>query len=252
MLGKQCCCVAGAPHAVMRLRTAFHALDIVAAARLLATTTATDVGTGASFISDCPCSTLSRSCSRGSRQHATSPMAFAGLCISASAFIAPTTSIATRRWSPWHSPRLAYSRQAIGVGIRPASLMAERGGLPWSRATLNEAFDAFHNAPTPTESGSGEREEPRGDAWASNGWDDGRDGLPSGGHGLPEEEEDARRAPSAGASGGIGMGSPEFVNLVKAQFDVLAAMLGVSQIVLFVRRENTETGDIVLLLLLLL
>ncbi|CAM9534168.1 unnamed protein product, partial [Discosporangium mesarthrocarpum] len=45
-----------------------------------------------------------------------------------------------------------------------------------------------------------------------------------------------------GSSSGVHMGSPEFVNLVQAQFDVLASMLGASQIVLFFRRENTESG----------
>lgn len=66
----------------------------------------------------------------------------------------------------------------------------------------------------------------------------------NGDDGGMEDDEDDRdaRVPSAGANGAIGMGSAEFVNLVKAQFDVLASMLDASQIVLFVRRENTETG----------
>ncbi len=38
------------------------------------------------------------------------------------------------------------------------------------------------------------------------------------------------------------MGSPEFVSLVEAQFDVLATVLGVHRAVLCVRRENPETG----------
>lgn len=41
-----------------------------------------------------------------------------------------------------------------------------------------------------------------------------------------------------------GVGSREFVNLVQAQFDVLSAMLGASQIALFFRREDAETGEI--------
>lgn len=60
---------------------------------------------------------------------------------------------------------------------------------------------------------------------------------------VEEDDDNGGRVPSAGAVGGIGMGSAEFVNLVNAQFDVLASMLGASQIVLYVRRENSETGE---------
>ena len=47
---------------------------------------------------------------------------------------------------------------------------------------------------------------------------------------------------SAGSSREEMVGSPEFVSLVKAQFDVLTTVLGVHRVVLFVRRENPETG----------
>lgn len=58
----------------------------------------------------------------------------------------------------------------------------------------------------------------------------------------------APSAPSAPAAGGGSeeamVGSPEFVSLVKSQFNLLAtAVPGVGRVVLFVRRENTETGE---------
>ncbi|CBJ28288.1 Two component sensor histidine kinase [Ectocarpus siliculosus] len=40
------------------------------------------------------------------------------------------------------------------------------------------------------------------------------------------------------------VGSPEFVSLVKAQFEVLATVLGADRVVLYARRESTETGSL--------
>lgn len=51
-------------------------------------------------------------------------------------------------------------------------------------------------------------------------------------------------APAGGGGGETMVGSPEFVDLVRAQFDVLVSVLGVKRVVLFARRENTETGEL--------
>lgn len=90
------------------------------------------------------------------------------------------------------------------------------------------------------------------DQWkSSRRWGKGRgrrDSRQNGDNGdnVQDQNGDAGRVPSAGVVSGNGVGSPEFVDLVRAQFDVLASMLDASQIVLFVRRENTETGELVL------
>lgn len=117
--------------------------------------------------------------------------------------------------------------------------------VPWnSRGTVYCSFDE-----TPSDGGSQESYSQGTDELESHHmWGFGRREVPSEGDGQwsrDNEEglgDETERAPSAGYAGGIGMGSTEFVSLVKAQFDVLAAMLDVSQIVLFVRRENVETG----------
>lgn len=70
------------------------------------------------------------------------------------------------------------------------------------------------------------QEEPvQQDAWSSAGWAGERNGRP----------------PSSGGEAMVG--SPEFVSLVKAQFEVLATVLGADRVVLYARRENTETGE---------
>lgn len=117
--------------------------------------------------------------------------------------------------------------------------------VPWnSRGTVHCSFDG-----SPSDGGSQESHTQSTDDLESHRvWGFDSEEVPSEGDGqwVRGNEEDlgdeAGRAPSAGYAGGIGMGSTEFVSLVKAQFDVLAAMLDVSQIVLFVRRENIETG----------
>lgn len=64
-------------------------------------------------------------------------------------------------------------------------------------------------------------------------------------HGADQDEVwagERNGSPAAGV-GEAAVGSSEFVDLVKAQFDVLVSVLGVDRVVLHVRRENTETGD---------
>lgn len=117
--------------------------------------------------------------------------------------------------------------------------------VPWnSKGTVHCSFDGS------SEDGSSQESYTQGtdDLDSHHIWGFGRGEVPRDGNGQwsrGNEEglgDETERAPSAGYAGGIGMGSTEFVSLVKAQFDVLAAMLDVSQIVLFVRRENVETG----------
>ncbi|CAM9637940.1 unnamed protein product [Ectocarpus fasciculatus] len=72
-----------------------------------------------------------------------------------------------------------------------------------------------------------EQQEPeQQDAWSSAGWAGERNGRP----------------PSSGGEAMVG--SPEFVSLVKAQFEVLATVLGADRVVLYARRENTDTGSL--------
>lgn len=53
-----------------------------------------------------------------------------------------------------------------------------------------------------------------------------------------------RNGAPAGGGGEAMVGSPEFVELVKGQFDVLLVSVpGADRVVLFARRENTETGE---------
>lgn len=84
---------------------------------------------------------------------------------------------------------------------------------------------------------------PSSGAGSNGGRSSGAVGSGRSGEVLEDDHDDGGRLPSAGTVGEIGMGSAEFVNLVNAQFDVLASMLDAAQIVLYVRKENTETGD---------
>ena len=139
-----------------------------------------------------------------------------GACASATLFLA------AQRWHTWRSLKSRH--------LQPSSFMSDRRRVPWSGVRTHQAFDGL-----PLD-GSYQGHQPQ----HSNGMETHSD------WGVKMEDDDVDdegdRAPSAGYAEGIGMGSTEFVNLVKAQFDVLAAMLDVSQIVLLVRRENIETG----------
>ncbi|CAM9492210.1 unnamed protein product [Ectocarpus sp. 6 AP-2014] len=72
----------------------------------------------------------------------------------------------------------------------------------------------------------GQEEPEQQEAWSSAGWAGERNARP----------------PSS--SGEAMVGSPEFVSLVKAQFEVLATVLGADRVVLYARRESTETGSL--------
>lgn len=107
-------------------------------------------------------------------------------------------------------------------------------------------FDHFNDGSTGSgiggDSHQGQQDVRQHDSFKTSGWGGEIPAGSEGSKGEKDDDEEERRAPSAGAAGEIGTGSQEFVNLVRAQFDVLAATLDVSQIVLFVRRENTKTG----------
>lgn len=75
------------------------------------------------------------------------------------------------------------------------------------------------------------------------GGDSGGDHGPSSGDNQQVWAGERHNGAPAGG-GEVMLGSPEFVSLVEAQFDVLATALGVHRAVLFVRRENPETGEV--------
>lgn len=122
-------------------------------------------------------------------------------------------------------------------------MSSEKTGVPLSGATFSQFEDSTGNSSDGARSRSNhdshqEQATPPHDSFKPDGWDE----RPGSEGSKDEKDDEGSSAPSAGAAGEIGTGSQEFVNLVRAQFDVLAATLDVSQIVLFVRRENTKTG----------
>ena len=120
-------------------------------------------------------------------------------------------------------------------------MTSDKAELPWSGSTFNEAFDSMSDA------GNG-REEPhtrtdipaeqQPSAWTSDIWEGDWDEMSA-----SSEDETEAPLPSPGVPGGLRVGSQEFTDLVKAQFDVLATVVNeASRIVLFTRHENAETG----------
>lgn len=125
-------------------------------------------------------------------------------------------------------------------------MSSEKTGVPLSGATFGQfedgtgSIDGAINRSRSNHNHDSHQEHatPQHDSFKPDGWDE----RPGSEGSRDEKDDEGSSAPSAGAAGEIGTGSQEFVNLVRAQFDVLAATLDVSQIVLFVRRENTKTG----------
>lgn len=171
------------------------------------------------------------------------------------AFATASTAIAAHRWCSWRLSKSLFLRPrgAGAVGRRSSVVLSEKSGVAWGGATLNEALASGDLGHTGDKNVNGDRtdhnmadtdniegqDRAKQGAWGSNEWG----GMPKSSDYRQEEDGGKNsRVPSAGSFGATGLGSHELTELVKAQFDVLASMLNVSRIVLFVRRENLETG----------
>lgn len=161
-----------------------------------------------------------------------------------------------------------FRRETCSAARRhPSLFFSEKAESPLSGATLNYSSDTFSdnnccdgNSSTKAYSSTGSYEQeveidsssssseeqqqgtPQQEdtLWESNGWGEWREGGPD----IDEEDsyQEEGGASSSGFPGGVGLGSEEFVSLVKSQFEVIATAIGASQIVLFVRVENAKTG----------
>lgn len=138
----------------------------------------------------------------------------------------------------------------IGVGSvqqrRPSSVASDRAERPWSGPTFNEAFDPDNtdNDHSRIEEGGDAgvpEHQPGASAWTGDIWEGDWDDIATS---REDGDETGSPLPTAGVPGGVRVGSQEFTDLVKAQFDVLANVLTeASEIVLFTRQENSETGE---------
>lgn len=147
---------------------------------------------------------------------------------------ATTPAVATRSH---HQGFACYPSRWCSTAI--ASFNGEGGGTTSEQDTREEVRG--HGGSTSSSRSSSSSSSSRGqesthqDLWSSVAW---------------EGEGEWNGAPTAPAAGGGSeeamVGSPEFVSLVRAQFQLLAtAVPDVNRVVLFVRRENTETGTAV-------
>ena len=158
------------------------------------------------------------------------------------AFTTPRICIASsRRRASGLSPKPSFLRpgDVDYLQRRPSSMASDKAELPWSGSTCNEAFDSLSDA-------DNDRKEPHADtpgeqqpsAWTNDIWEGDWDEMSA-----SSQDETGSPLPSSGSSGGLRVGSQEFTDLVKAQFDILATVVTeASRIVLFTRHENAETG----------
>lgn len=148
------------------------------------------------------------------------------------AFVATSSAAPLRR-----SASSAYQRHGRSPA-EPLCLRIKKAGvdgrqqrpcivaeLPVSAAGAAGAETNEQDPPAEHVNGShtGGQEEADEDLWSSVEWAGERDGM------------------SGGGSEAM-VGSQEFVSLVKAQFDLLSTVLGAHRVLLFVRRESSETG----------
>lgn len=171
--------------------------------------------------------------------------------------LAAPSMITMSNGRPMRCMSRALSRRRISASAaqrRRGAVWSEMTDSPWSTTGFNQACDGLSNDEGDNEHGCGNehdapeevsilgQDEPRHDSWTSTGWDGGTNGTP-----YSSREQTEPAAPAFGGFEGEGnsLGSPEFVDLVKAQLEVLATALDASEIVLYVRRENAEPGAIV-------
>lgn len=158
------------------------------------------------------------------------------------AFMTPRICIASsHRGVAWLSPKpsLLRPRDVGDVRRRPSSVASDKAELPWSGSTFDEAIDNLSDADNGREephTGMPAKQQPN--AWTSDIWEGDWDEMSASG-----EDETGSPLPPPEVPGGLRVGSQEFTDLVKAQFDVLATVVSeVSRIVLFTRHENADTG----------
>lgn len=183
----------------------------------------------------------SRSCSRPGPPSARPAYAISR---NSMAFTTPNIGIASaRRRATGLSPKpaLLQQRDVGNVQRRPSSVASDKAELPWSGSTFNEAFDSLSDADNGREephTGTHDPAEQQPSAWTSHIWEGDWDEMSA-----SREDETGSPLPTPGSPGGLRVGSQEFTDLVKAQFDVLATVVSeASRIVLFTRQDNAETG----------
>lgn len=122
---------------------------------------------------------------------------------------------------PAATPCVRHRKASVGMRQqRPWCLPVSASGAAPAAATSEQDPPEHANGNDKDSGGQAETDE---DLWSSVEWAGDGDGM-------------------SGSGNEAMVGSQEFIGLVKAQFDLLSTVLDASRVVLFVRRESTETG----------